>query len=212
LRAPEDASVTFHSPNRLSTKPLKGYTMSIFSQILDKLGLKKDKQGATSAPSSTSTSASGGSTGAKPGTPAATPGTTGQAAKPASAPQTNQPSMPGSRPGAVANPAASAPATPAAAQAARAPAPTAAISEVDVVKKLETLSAGKGLNWKTSIVDLLKLLDLDSSREARTELAKELNAPAEVMNDSARMNTWLHKEVLRRIAQNGGNIPKELLD
>jgi hypothetical protein len=86
------------------------------------------------------------------------------------------------------------------------------MSEVDVVKKLETLSAGKGLNWKTSIVDLLKLLDIDSSREARTELAKELNAPADVMNDSARMNTWLHKEVLRRIAQNGGNIPKELLD
>ena len=79
---------------------------------------------------------------------------------------------------------------------------------MDVVKKLEQLSAGKGLNWKTSIVDLLKLLDLDSSREARTELAKELNAPADVMNDSARMNTWLHKEVLRRIAQNGGNIPE----
>lgn len=180
--------------------------MSLFSQILDKLGLKKDKQEATSAPSPSS-----GSTGAKPGSPAAKTGTTGQAAKPASAPQTNQPSMPGSRPGAVANPAASAPATPGAAQAARAATPTA-ISEVDVVKKLEQLSAGKGLNWKTSIVDLLKLLDLDSSREARTELAKELNAPADVMNDSARMNTWLHKEVLRRVAQNGGNIPKELLD
>lgn len=118
--------------------------------------------------------------------------------------------MPGSRPGTVANPAASSPATPSAAQADRA-APTP-VSEVDVVKKLEQLSAGKGLNWKTSIVDLLKLLDLDSSREARTELAKELNAPAEVMTDSARMNTWLHKEVLRRIAQNGGNIPRELLD
>jgi hypothetical protein len=119
--------------------------------------------------------------------------------------------MPGARPGAVANPAASSPATPQAAEAARAATP-APMSEVDVVKKLETLSAGKGLNWKTSIVDLLKLLDIDSSREARTELAKELNAPADVMNDSARMNTWLHKEVLRRIAQNGGNIPKELLD
>lgn len=177
--------------------------MSIFTQILDKLGIKKDKSGTASAPSPAPTA--GAQTAAKPGT-------TGQSAKPASPPQTNQPSMPGSRPGAVANPAASAPATPAAAQAARAPAPTAAISEVDVVKKLETLSAGKGLNWKTSIVDLLKLLDIDSSREARTELAKELNAPAEVMNDSARMNTWLHKEVLRRIAQNGGNIPKELLD
>lgn len=92
-----------------------------------------------------------------------------------------------------------------------APAPHA-IREVDVVKQLETLAKGKDLNWKVSIVDLLKLLDLDSSREAREELAKELNCPADQMSDSARMNTWLHKEVLRRIAANGGNIPKELLD
>jgi hypothetical protein len=83
---------------------------------------------------------------------------------------------------------------------------------VDVVKKLEALSAGKGLNWKVSIVDLLKLLDLDSSYEARVELAKELGCPPELMGDSAKMNTWLHKEVLRQIAANGGNIPKELLD
>jgi hypothetical protein len=82
------------------------------------------------------------------------------------------------------------------------------MSEVDVVKKLETLSIGKGLNWKTSIVDLLKLLDLDSSWDARTELAKELHAPAEVMNDSALMNTWLRKEVLRKIAANGGTFHK----
>ena len=86
------------------------------------------------------------------------------------------------------------------------------MSEVDVVKKLEGLSAGKNLNWKVSIVDLLKLLDLDSSYESRVELAKELGCPPELMNDSAKMNTWLHKEVLRQIAANGGNIPKELLD
>lgn len=87
-----------------------------------------------------------------------------------------------------------------------------AVSEVDVVNHLETLAKGKELNWKVSIVDLLKLLDLDSSREAREELAKELNCPADQMSDSARMNVWLHKEVLRRIAANGGNIPRELLD
>ncbi|GAB1469471.1 hypothetical protein MASR2M66_03470 [Chloroflexota bacterium] len=87
-----------------------------------------------------------------------------------------------------------------------------AVSEVDVVKQLEGLAAGKGLNWKVSIVDLLKLLDLDSSREAREELAKELNCPADMMGDSAKMNVWLHKEVLRKIAANGGNIPKDLLD
>lgn len=170
--------------------------MSLFTKILEKLGLKKD---APAAPQKTDTPA------------ADKPAGTGTKAKPTATTQTPKPSMPGSRPGAVANPAASNPATPGAAQAARSAAP-AAISEVDVVKKLETMSAGKNLNWKVSIVDLLKLLDLDSSYEARVELAKELNCPPELMSDSAKMNTWLHKEVLRQIAQNGGNIPKELLD
>ena len=87
------------------------------------------------------------------------------------------------------------------------------ISEVDVVKHLEQLAAGKkGLDWKVSIVDLLKLLELDSSFEARKELAVELGCPAELMGDSAKMNVWLHKEVLKRIAVNGGNIPQNLLD
>lgn len=93
-----------------------------------------------------------------------------------------------------------------------APAAPVAISEVDVVKKLEELGKGKGLNWKISIVDLLKLLDIDSSLAARKELATELGCPVDFMKDSAKMNTWLHKEVLRQIAANGGNIPKELLD
>jgi hypothetical protein len=89
-----------------------------------------------------------------------------------------------------------------------------AISEVDVVANLEKMAAANPaqLNWKVSIVDLLKLLDLDSSFDSRKELATELGCPAEMMNDSAKMNTWLHKEVLRQIAANGGNIPKELLD
>lgn len=87
-----------------------------------------------------------------------------------------------------------------------------AISEVDVVAKLEGLAKGKDLNWKVSIVDLLKLLELDSSREAREELAKELGCPPDQMSDSARMNVWLHKTVLKKIAENGGNIPAELLD
>jgi hypothetical protein len=88
----------------------------------------------------------------------------------------------------------------------------AAMDVVDVVSQLEAKAKGKDLNWKVSIVDLLKLLELDSSREAREELAKELNCPADQMSDSARMNVWLHKEVLRQIAANGGNIPKDLLD
>ena len=89
-----------------------------------------------------------------------------------------------------------------------------AISEVDVVAKLEGLAKANPakLNWKVSIVDLLKLLDLESSSDARKELATELGCPADLMGDSAKMNTWLHKEVLKKIAANGGNIPKELLD
>lgn len=68
------------------------------------------------------------------------------------------------------------------------------------------------LNWKVSIADLLFLLDLDNSYEARKELAVELGCPAEKMDDSAQMNTWLHKTVLEKIAENGGNVPMELLD
>jgi hypothetical protein len=58
----------------------------------------------------------------------------------------------------------------------------------------------------------LKVLDIDSSLEARKELATELGCPPDVMADNVKMNVWLHKTVLAKIAQNGGNIPKELLD
>ena len=95
-----------------------------------------------------------------------------------------------------------------------APPPPKAIAVVDVVAQLEKRAAAnpQKLNWRTSIVDLLKLLDIDSSFAARKELAKELACPAELMGDSAKMNMWLHKTVLARIAANGGNVPKDLLD
>lgn len=88
-----------------------------------------------------------------------------------------------------------------------------AISEVDVVAQLETLAKAHAekLNWKVSIVDLMKLLGLDSSLGARKELATELGCPAEKMSDSAQMNMWLHKTVLQKLAANGGNIPADLL-
>jgi hypothetical protein len=88
-----------------------------------------------------------------------------------------------------------------------------AIPVVDVVAQLERRAAAnpQKLNWQTSIVDLMKLLDLDSSLPARKELAKELGCPAELMEDSAKMNVWLHKTVLAKIAANGGNVPRELL-
>ncbi len=88
------------------------------------------------------------------------------------------------------------------------------IAVVDVVAQLEQRAASnpQKLNWRTSIVDLLKLLDIDSSLESRKALAKELFCPDELMGDSAKMNVWLHKNVLGQIAANGGNVPQELLD
>lgn len=113
-------------------------------------------------------------------------------------------------------PAAQAPATPQAAPAsAPEPAPTPmAISTIDVVAKLEELahSHTENLNWKVSIVDLMKLLGLDSSLAERKELATELGCPADKMSDSAQMNIWLHKTVLQKLAENGGNIPADMLD
>ena len=93
------------------------------------------------------------------------------------------------------------------------PAP-AAMSQVDVMSKLEAMAAAspQKSNWKVSIADLLRLLGLDSSLEARKGLAMELGCPKEFIGgDYAQMNMWLHKTVLQRLAANGGNIPKELL-
>jgi Domain of unknown function (DUF3597) len=112
----------------------------------------------------------------------------------------------------AAPPRAAAPASPGSVPVA--PPPPKPIPVVDVVAQLEQRAAAnpQKLNWRTSIVDLLKLLEIDSSFAARKELAVELGCPAELMGDSAKMNIWLHKNVLARIAANGGNVPKDLLD
>ena len=109
-------------------------------------------------------------------------------------------------------PPAAPPVTPSAAPVA--PPPPTPVALVDVVAQLEQRAAAnpQKLNWRTSIVDLLKLLEIDSSFAARKELATELGCPAELMGDSAKMNIWLHKTVLARIAANGGNVPRDLLD
>lgn len=85
---------------------------------------------------------------------------------------------------------------------------------VDVVAKLDGLAKAnpEKLDWKVSIVDLLKLLGIDSSLTSRKELATELGCPADLMGgDYAKMNVWLHKTVLQKIAANGGNVPASLL-
>jgi hypothetical protein len=169
--------------------------MSLFGKILDKLGLNKKKEAEEAqakdlADMAKKEAEARAKLAAKPAAsaPVAKPAAT--TPRPAAAPTTVTPAAP----------------------AAAAPAAPKAISEVDVVKQLEQKAKGTGLNWKQSIVDLLTLLDIEHSREARVELAKELGAPEDVMGDSARMNTWLHKTVLKKIAENGGNIPANLLD
>ena len=94
------------------------------------------------------------------------------------------------------------------------PAAPTPIPVVDVVAELARRAAAnpQKLNWETSIVDLLKLIDMDSSLAARKELANEMGCPLQLREDSAQMNMWLHKTVLERIAYNGGNVPKHLLD
>jgi hypothetical protein len=143
--------------------------MSIFSKILDKLGLRKEKAPPT------------GGTQAQAGRPAPAPAPGAQRTAPSAPPVQPKPQ---------------------------------AMSETDVVAKLEKLAADnpQKLNWRTSIVDLMKLLGMESSLAERKELAEELGYPRDQMNDTAKMNIWLHKQVLRKIAENGGNVPKELLD
>jgi hypothetical protein len=89
---------------------------------------------------------------------------------------------------------------------------TAAAGPVDVAAILDGLAAkhGEKLDWKHSIVDLLKLLGMDSSLGERKELAADLNYTGDT-SDSATMNMWLHKEVMRKLAENGGKVPAELL-
>jgi hypothetical protein len=163
--------------------------MSFFSTILDKLGLGKKEEPP-----------------APPPIPTAPPPVTVKPVTPAPVVTPPPPAAPGPAPKPVAvSPIEFGPPKPVT------PA-VKPVSEVDVVKKLEKLSEGSGLDWKVSIVDLLKLLEIDSSREARKALAVELGCPADLMGDSAKMNVWLHKTVLKKIAENGGNIPKSMLD
>lgn len=140
----------------------------------------------------------------------------GAAAAPGSTPA--NPIAP-AQPGSAAQPPTSGPApspassTPDAAQNSATNAAPAALSNADVEKILTDLAAkkGGGGNWKTSIVDLLKLLDLDSSLNARKELAAELNVHAGE-HGSAEQNIALSKAVWQQLAQNGGKVPDSLKD
>lgn len=153
--------------------------MSIFTSILEKLGLRK------------------------PGAPTATTAKPFDPTKPTTSAPTAKP-VPGTVPSHIPMPPSTPPSAPK-------PAPMAM---VDVVSKLEKMAGDNpGLDWKVSIVDLLKLLGIDSSLKARKELAAELGCPSDLIGgDYSKMNIWLHKTVLQKIAENGGNIPQSLLD
>ena len=89
-------------------------------------------------------------------------------------------------------------------------APAGTVDVAAVMDKLEAQSSEKGLDWRHSIVDMMKLLNLDSSLHARKELAQELHYSGN-MNDSASMNIWLHGQVMTKLAQNGGKVPSDLM-
>jgi hypothetical protein len=131
---------------------------------------------------------------------------------PSSHPAVAQASTQAATPAATTN--AAAPATAAAptpAATATAATQAAPVAEVDVEAILNNMSGASSLNWRTSIVDLLKLLGLDSSLESRKELAKELNYTGDT-GDSATMNIWLHRHVMNKLAANGGKVPADLKD
>lgn len=135
--------------------------------------------------------------GAPAAAPAAAPVNTASAAPAAAAPA--------AKPAAPAQAQAPAAASPAAA------APAAAAVDVGAILDAAVAKSGQQLNWKTSIVDLMKALGLDSSLTARKELADELGYTGD-KGDSATMNVWLHKQVLAKLAANGGKVPADLLD
>ena len=158
--------------------------MSIFGNILEKLGLRKSKD---SRPPTTEQMRP------SPSAPPRSAARQGSSATRRSSVEEEN-SAPGSAPSGGATTSSKPP-----------------VAMVDVTAHLEQLATknSEQLNWRTSIVDLLKLLDIDSSAAARRELAEELGAPAGLQHGSAEMNTWLHRTVLRKIADNGGNVPKD---
>ena len=178
--------------------------MSIFDKIKNALFTRHAKaapvQATASAPATAAPAVAAPAVNASPqapaatSAPAATTSTPDAAATPAAAPFTS-PAAP--------NPSAAVPAAPAAGSA----------PSVDVAAVLDAAvrESGQKLNWRTSIVDTMKALGLDSDLASRKELAAELNYTGDT-GDSATMNVWLQKALMRKLAENGGKVPAELTD
>lgn len=129
-------------------------------------------------------------------------------AKPATASATAAPAAPAPAP--KTESAAPAPAPTQAPAPAPAPAPAGGAVDVAAILDAAVKASGQKLDWKKSIVDLMKALKLDSSLGARRELADELGYTGD-KNDSAKMNVWLHKQVIQKLKDNGGKVPADLL-
>ncbi|ALN71283.1 DUF3597 domain-containing protein [Aureimonas sp. AU20] len=169
--------------------------MGFFDRIRDKIFGSAEAAEPAPAPAAPSPAPAGGASASTGGAPAAPqPAPSSAPAAPASAPATS-----------------AAPATaPAGAGAGASQAPSASV-DVAAILEGKAKAAGQPLDWRHSIVDLLKLLDIDSSLSARKELAEELHYTGDT-GDSAAMNTWLHKAVMKKLAENGGQVPAELRD
>jgi hypothetical protein len=176
-------------PRVLATRqPSEVHVMSLFESIKKAIFYNPMARGR--APQET---ASQGHASARPAAPAAT----SRPAAGTSAPQAKSPAPPATGATAATAPAA----TPS----------TSAPAAVDIEAVLDALAARnpQQLNWRTSIVDLMKLVDLDSSLKHRKELAAELGYAGDT-NDSAAMNIWLHRAVMKKLAENGGKVPATL--
>ena len=173
--------------------------MSVFDKIKNAIWGSKAHAAPAPKPAAPTQAAPAQPAPAAPATPSAAP-SAGSAATPASAPQSTPAAAPSAAPSAAPT------AAPQAGGAAQG-------GEVDVESILEAAVAAKGqkLDWRHSIVDMMKALDLDSSLANRKELAKELNYTGDT-NDSATMNIWLHKALMKKLAANGGKVPAELTD
>ncbi|NSX12985.1 DUF3597 domain-containing protein [Cupriavidus taiwanensis] len=158
--------------------------MSIFKDILNKL-LGKDKPAATTSATTTASTTPPAASPTSAGAPAGTAPASGTGAAPAGNVQGTT-------------------GTPAGAQAA----PLSGV-DIEAIMDRKVTESGQTLNWRTSIVDTMKALGIDSSLEHRKELARELHYDGD-MNDSAAMNVWLHKRLMQELAANGGKLPKEL--
>lgn len=91
-----------------------------------------------------------------------------------------------------------------------APSATAAVTEIDVTNSLDSMPGADHLNWRTSIVDLMKLIGVDSDYDSRKALAQEMGRTD--YSGTAEDNVWLHRQVMGELARNGGRVPAELLD